>query len=107
MESNILPIAIKLIKLNIDDEMKAQITLFLANMAGHGAGGYFIPSCASFHSLIEGCIQTLVDGGVLEPIVDLLDTDNDDYQRFSVLAIANMTINIRSAKHRITDVGVY
>jgi len=40
MESNILPIAIKLIKLNIDDEMKAQITLLLANMAGHGTLSY-------------------------------------------------------------------
>lgn len=33
---------------------------------------------------------------MIEPIVDLLDSDNDDYQRFAVLALANMAINIRS-----------
>jgi hypothetical protein len=35
-ESNIMPIAIRLIKMKVDDELKANLTLLFANMSGYG-----------------------------------------------------------------------
>lgn len=37
----------------------------------------------------------MIEGGVIEPIVDLLEsTDNPQYQKFAVLALANIAIHI-------------
>src|SRR5262249_40555297 len=45
-------------------------------------------------SFLDGCTQTLVSGGVIEPIAELLDSENEDHQRFASLALANMATDI-------------
>lgn len=85
-----MPVCIKLIKLNINDEMKAQITLLLANMAGYG----IVPSVACAHPLTEDCTINMIEGGAIEPIVQLLHSESSTHQHFSALALANIVVDV-------------
>lgn len=57
-ESNIMPIAIRLIKMKVDDELKANLTLLFANMSGYGM---FIIALYSRSNFTRRNVQSTVD----------------------------------------------
>eukprot|EP01127_Copromyxa_protea_P011932 TRINITY_DN3060_c0_g1_i7.p1 TRINITY_DN3060_c0_g1~~TRINITY_DN3060_c0_g1_i7.p1 ORF type:complete len:905 (+),score=192.01 TRINITY_DN3060_c0_g1_i7:212-2716(+) len=85
VEANILPISLKFMKLNVDDEMKAQITILLANLSGH-----------------EDCTQIMIEGGAIESIAQLLQSNSHVHQRFASLALANIAIEVTAIPHMVT-----
>jgi hypothetical protein len=79
MAIGILPIAVKLIQLQIDHEMKMNLALLFANMSGY-----------------ESCTQMFIDGGVIHPLIELLETNNELYMRYATLALANLTTDVNA-----------
>eukprot|EP01124_Arcella_intermedia_P008971 TRINITY_DN15766_c0_g1_i3.p1 TRINITY_DN15766_c0_g1~~TRINITY_DN15766_c0_g1_i3.p1 ORF type:complete len:922 (-),score=214.55 TRINITY_DN15766_c0_g1_i3:938-3703(-) len=77
---NILSNCVKLIKHpHIEDETRAQLTLFMANLSCYG-----------------DCGKVIIDEGVIEPILDVLDSGNEEYQRLATLALANLSVCMNS-----------
>jgi hypothetical protein len=48
----------------------------------------------TFHTCLEDCTQSIIEGGAIEPIVHLLHSENCSYQHFSALALANIVVDV-------------
>jgi hypothetical protein len=79
IESNILPMAAKLVHLNMEhaEELKANLVLLLANLSGFDASN-----------------KLLIEAGVVFPIADLIArTQSTPYRSYGCLALANLCLD--------------
>jgi tetratricopeptide (TPR) repeat protein len=83
LDSNVLPLAVKLLQLNVQyEDLRAHLTLLVGNMAGDATAAS--PTLAAL----------LSDPTLIAAICDLfVSTHIDSHERFALLALANLSLD--------------